>query len=221
MLQLRHPSKWAAILTECGVQMNTASKWAEAFSKELYGNALSAGEAELDDFLGQILHESAMLERTVESLNYKVDALLSLFGRTKRITTAQAMRLGRIDGRQMANQQEIANIVYGGEWGLKHLGNTEYGDGWKYRGRGPIQLTGRANYAAMQEASGFDLLDNPDQLATDPRAALRATILWWEKTLPDSLMGNLPAVTKRVNGGNVGLMERKRLTEAAARALAR
>lgn len=88
-----------------------------------------------------------------ESLNYSVEALRSKFG--NRISAADAARYGRT-AMQKANQEAIANIIYGGAWGKENLGNTQPGDGWKYKGRSLVQLTGRRNYAK------FDLEDNPD-----------------------------------------------------------
>lgn len=79
-----------------------------------------------------------------ENLNYSVDGLLKTFGR-HRISEADARRYGRAGGRP-ANQEAIANIIYGGEWGRVNLGNTQPGDGWRFRGGGLAQITGRANY---------------------------------------------------------------------------
>lgn len=217
-LKTRDPNAWIRVLRACGVAPATAAKWAPAFSMYLQGGALSAGDDELDDFLGQVLHECMLLERVEESLNYRADRLVAVFG-AHRITQAQANQYGRIDGKQIANQREIGNIVYGGAWGAQKLGNTEPGDGWRFRGRGPIQITGRANYKALGDALGLDLIGFPDRLL-EPEGGLRATIRWWEKNLPDAIMGNLPAVTKRVNGGDKGIEERRTITEAARRALA-
>jgi putative chitinase len=80
-----------------------------------------------------------------ESLNYSVDGLLKTFGR-HRISEADARRYGR-SGNRPADQRAIANIVYGGEWGAKNLGNTQPGDGWRFRGGGLPQTTGRRNFA--------------------------------------------------------------------------
>lgn len=82
----------------------------------------------------------------VESLNYSVDALIKKFSR-ERISAADAQRYGRNDATgQKANQQAIANCIYGGSWGLNKLGNTQPGDGWWFRGRSWPQLTGRRNF---------------------------------------------------------------------------
>jgi len=83
-------------------------------------------------FLAQIGHESNGLKSVTESLNYSVDGLLKTFSRS-RISEADAKKYGRT-ATQSANQQMIANTVYGGEWGLKNLGNSQQGDGFKFRG---------------------------------------------------------------------------------------
>lgn len=88
-----------------------------------------------------------------ENLNYSVASLVSKFG--NRISASDAAKYGRT-AMQKANQEAIANIIYGGEWGKKNLGNTQPGDGWKYRGRSLTQITGRRNYAK------FGLEENPE-----------------------------------------------------------
>ena len=99
----------------------------------------------------------------VESLNYSVSGL-QRFVRWARITRVDADRLGRKPGEpplSLARQRAIANIIYGGSWGKRNLGNTEVDDGWTYRGRGLSHVTGRRNYAVSGAALGIDLLGNP------------------------------------------------------------
>lgn len=108
-----------------------------------------------------------------ESLNYSPEGLLATFGR-HRISEADARRLGRMAGRP-ANQREIGNIIYGGEWGRKNLGNTQPNDGWLYRGGGMEHLTGRANFDRTGRAIGVDLLGNPD-LMLRPEIAVRSIV---------------------------------------------
>lgn len=98
-----------------------------------------------------------------ESLNYSVSGLMSTFSRA-RISKADCERYGRKDGKD-ANQVAIANCVYGGEWGKKNLGNINQGDGWLYRGRGYVQITGRANYEK------FGIGSNPDAALVSKDAA--------------------------------------------------
>jgi putative chitinase len=199
---------WQSILMKCGVRSTTAARWAPVFLAEL-GSAdeprLSAGAAELDDFLGQICHESGMLERVEENLNYSAERLMAVW--PKRFpTVGSAVAFAR-------NPEDLANKVYGGR-----LGNVDPGDGWRYRGRGLLQVTGRDNYAAVGKVLGLDLLADPGLLA-QPEIALRASIAWWEGNVPDSVMGDIVRVTKRVNGGTIGLQHRQEVTAKAGAAL--
>lgn len=221
-LRQRSQGDWLTVLLRCGVADATAHRWAPAFANLMQGDVLSLGEAELDDFLGQVLHECGMLERLTENLNYTAAALVAKF--PNRITRAEAQKYGRLENArgvvvQRANQEAIANTIYGGDWGRRKLGNTEPGDGWRFRGRGPIQVTGRYNYTEVGKAIGVDIVSSPDLLATDPNVSLAATIRWWERNLPDEVMHNLPEVTKRVNGGYTGIEARRSLTETARAAL--
>lgn len=205
-MKRRSTEQWRAVLLACGVAPTTAQAWAPAFVAEVVDGAFSAGEAELDDFLGQVLHESRLLERVEEDLYYRTPGRLMAVW-PSRFPTRES-ELG-----YLRNPQGLANKVYGGR-----MGNDLVGDGWRFRGRGLVMLTGRTNYAATGAAIGVDLVGNPDRMCV-PQTALRASIRWWERTLPDSVMDNLIAVTKRVNGGTVGLDERGLLTQRAKRAL--
>ena len=206
-MKTRPTLEWVRILKACAVQEAVAIYWAPAFAEVLRGNALSAGDAELDDFLGQLLHECRRLERTQEDLFYTTPG---------RLMAVWPNRFPTLDSTApyLRQPQALAERVYG-----LRLGNTQPGDGWRYRGRGPIMVTGKANYAALSAVLGIDLVEHPDRLL-EPQVGLRAAVRWWERSLPDALMGNLIAVTKRVNGGLTGLGERGAITAAAARALA-
>lgn len=164
-------------------------------------------------FCAQIAVESGGFTKVVESLNYREDKLVPLFG-SKRISEADARLFGRsVSGKRPANQNALANILYGGAWGKKNLGNTEPGDGWRFRGRGLKQITGRANYLAISmELYGDDrLLDHPEWLERNADAAWSAGAFWHLKNInviADT--DDVAAVTKRVNGGDNGLLDRKR-----------
>jgi putative chitinase len=159
-------------------------------------------------FLTQIGHESLSLSVLQESLNYSVQGLLALFSR-QRISAEQAQALGRIPGRP-ANQQAIANAVYGGEFGRRNLGNIRPGDGWLYRGRGPKQITGRANYRRASEDIYKDLrlLENPD-LLLQPEPGVLATFWFWDSHGMGRIL-DLEANTRRLNGGLNGIEDRQR-----------
>jgi len=123
-------------------------------------------KAHLAHFLGQVHHETGNFNNGRENMNYSVSALLSNFGR-HRISEVDARRFGRTSN-QPANQQAIANALYGGEWGRRNLGNTQPNDGWLFRGNGSIQLTGRANHQAFANAvQDQAIMTSPDLVTTD------------------------------------------------------
>ena len=161
-------------------------------------------------FLSQIGVESANLSTVVEVMNYSVEGLLRTFGR-HRISAADCERLGRKPGRP-ADRAGIANAVYGGEWGAKHLGNTEPGDGARFIGRGLKQLTGRDNYARCGKALGEDFLSQPERLVMPVNAALSAGWFWATNGLNEIAdRGDVVEMTLRVNGGRNGLVQRQAL----------
>lgn len=154
----------------------------------------------LAHWLGQMYVESAGFSVMAESLNYSVEGLLKTFGR-HRISEADARQFGRTANRP-ANQSALANILYGGEWGRKNLGNTGPGDGWEFRGSGFKQITGRAN----TEASGF----TPDELRTDPVKSAKAAADFFVRAgcVEPAGRDDVEAVTRKVNGGVNGLDDR-------------
>lgn len=196
------PRDWFSILMRLGVKRATAARWAPVFAEVIKPGTFSQNDSELDDFLGQILHESQHLERLEESLYYKTPGRLMAIWPSwfKSLADEKPYR---------ENPKGLAGKVYGGR-----MGNVNPGDGWKYRGRGLIQVTGRDNYAALELLLRLDLLSNPD-LLLQPAVALRASIAWWEGNVPDAIMGNVARVSKAVNGGTVGLAERVALTDKA------
>jgi putative chitinase len=158
-------------------------------------------------FIGQCAHESNNFNVLEEGLNYKAEALMKLFSRA-RISEEDCNKYGRT-AEHSANQSEIANCIYGGEWGKKNLGNTELGDGNKFHGRGLIQLTGRANYEKCGNSIGADLLSNPNVLCEPLYAVLSAGWFWSTKGLNQIAdTWDTVAITKKVNGGTIGLDDR-------------
>lgn len=201
---MRSVAEWQSILVQLGVQMAVAQAWAPYFAEVVIPENFSLGDEEIDDFLSQVLHESGRLETMEENLSYSVDGLLKTFSRS-RISEVDAKRYGRIPGVQKADKVMIANTLYGGDWGARNLGNTQPNDGWDFRGSGPIQVTGRGNFAALEKATGIPFTKYPDLLRKAGVEALRACIAWWEGHVPDSVMGNATKVRKSVNGGTLGL----------------
>ena len=161
-------------------------------------------------FLAQVGHESAGFTKTEEGLNYSENALTAMFG--TRITGAQANSYGR-NAAHPANQKMIANIIYANRNGN---GDVASGDGYRYRGRGLIQITGKANYTALTGQLSADVVANPDLLKEPMQAAMSAAA-WWKNHGLNELADtdDVTRITRVINGGTNGLEDRKsRLTKA-------
>jgi putative chitinase len=173
--------------------------WVNALSTVLpkYGITTPRRQAA---FIAQCGHESAGWSAFVENLNYSAKALNTVF--PKYFT-----RAGRSAEEYARNPEKIANVVYAGRMGN---GDIASGDGWRYRGRGPIQLTGRSNYAAFGNAAGVDVLKNPDLVQTNKEIGLMAALWFWNKNGLNELadVQDIKAITKRINGGYNGLEDR-------------
>lgn len=204
----RDTSDWLSVLLHLGVRVKVATVWAPIFAEVIGPDTFSMGEHELDDFLGQILHESLGLEKLEEDLYYTTTDRLMQVWPTRFKTAADARPYLR-------SPEALANRVYGGR-----LGNTKPGDGWRHRGSGLIQVTGADNYRAVQKATGIPVYDHPELLRVASAENLRCCIAWWEGNVPDGVMNCVPCVTKKVNGGKHGLAERERLTAEAGKRLA-
>lgn len=151
-------------------------------------------------FMAQIEHESG-LKPVSENLNYSAKGLSKTF--PKYFSTVKLAN-------EYANKpQLIANKVYANRMGN---GDEKSGDGWKYRGRGFIQVTGKNNYLVLSKDTRIDFVNNPDLLLEEPNAIISA--LWyWKKNKLNELAdnNNLEAITKAINGGYNGLEDRARL----------
>ena len=152
-------------------------------------------------FLSQAGHESGHFKVKVENLNYSQAGLRKVFPKYFP-DDATAFRYAR-------QPAAIANRVYGGRMGN---GNEQSGDGFKYRGRGYIQLTGKNNYIACGKDIGVDLIADPDYLLT-PSGAVQSAVWFWVKNGLNALADkkDVLAMTKRINGGTIGLAERQAL----------
>lgn len=151
-------------------------------------------------FVAQCGHESGGWRVFSENLNYSAKSLDAVFGK-------YFVRAGR-DANEYARQPEkIANVVYANRM---DNGDAESGDGWRYRGRGPIQLTGKANYAAFAADMDVDVLDNPDLVSEDKEVALMSAIWFWNKNKLNQYADSddIKTMTKRINGGYIGLEDR-------------
>ncbi len=162
----------------------------------------------LAHFLAQVLHESGGLTVTFENMSYSAPRIAQVFGvghHSAAVTPNEAARLA-------GNPAALAERVYGlGNPKMAHeLGNTAPGDGFKYRGGGILQTTGRANYRHAGQKCGADLEGSPDLVCTAAYALKPALTEWTEgdcNALADR--SDIRAITRKINGGYNGLASRQ------------
>ena len=157
-------------------------------------------------FIGQVAHESGGFKFLVENLNYRAEALQKIW--PKRFDSNKAQSCQR-------NPRMIANVVYSGRMGNRDEASD---DGWRFRGRGCIQLTGHANYFHAGQALGVDFVMEPDLVATPQYAMLTAGWFWDTHKLNQFADArDYKGMTKKINGGFIGLDDRiKHIEEALA-----
>ncbi|WP_080934264.1 peptidoglycan-binding protein [Xanthomonas albilineans] len=159
---------------------------------------------ELAAFMGQMQIESGGFSKMHESLNYKPDRLLKVFPGRNGIDTEDKAKSIVSGGPEV-----IANAIYGGNWGKDNLGNTEPGDGWRFHGRGYVQLTGRGNYARAEREIGLNLTRNPDLAADRDNAVNIALHYWSSRIVSRGHQLDVREATFDINGGYKHLPERK------------
>lgn len=153
----------------------------------------------LAHFFAQIEHESG-LKPISENLNYSANGLRRVF--KKYFTDLETIAYAR-------QPEKIANRVYANRM---ENGNEETGDGWKYRGRGFIQITGKSNYKELTNDTGIDYLNNPDLLLNEVDSMISALWFWNKRNLNKYAdQDNIKEITRRINGGYNGLLHRKKL----------
>ena len=148
--------------------------------------------------MAQVGHESGGLRFTVENLNYRADALTRVWPSRFPLGIAESYAM---------QPERIANRAYCDRMGN---GNEASGDGWKYRGRGLIQLTGADNYADFSLSADNEALSDPDSVAEPELAALSAGWFWSRNglnALADAK--DIVGMTRRINGGTNGLDDRQ------------
>ena len=156
-------------------------------------------------FFAQTAHETGGFKAFSENLNYSAQGLQGIFGK---------YFPGTLEESYARNPEKIANRVYADRMGN---GNEASGDGWKYRGRGALQLTGKANYEAFAKYLGKpEIVTNPDLVATT--YAFESAMFFFDKNklwdICDKGVSKdtILALTKRINGGTHGLADREEKT---------
>ena len=184
--------------------------WCEELNKALPKYDITTDQR-IAGFISQCAHESADFTAMSENLNYREETLNKdfprYFGPGKRNAAEYAK-----------NPEKIANYVYMDEFRTSKLGNTQPGDGWHFRGRGLKQLTGRDNYTRF--AKDYDMTAEEAAVWVETKEGALASALWfWNTNKLNAIAdtGSVPALTKKINGGDIGLADRQaRYTRAMA-----
>jgi len=202
-----------SLLTEAQLAaMITTNKEVAAWCEEL-NKALPKYDITTDQriagFISQCAHESMDFNAMSENLNYREETLNKVFPRYFGPGKRNAAEYAR-------NPEKIANYVYMDEFRTSKLGNVQPGDGWRFRGRGLKQLTGRDNYTRF--AKDYDMTAEEAAEWVETKEGALASALWfWNtnnlNTVADT--GSVPALTKKINGGDIGLADRQARYEKA------
>jgi putative chitinase len=194
------PITWAAVFRHMGATTHAAALGKAAAT---HMGSIASSPVRLAHWLGQMAHESGGFQKLVENLNYtSADTIARVW--PSRFTKTSAAAFVR-------NPEALANSVYSGR-----MGNVQPGDGWRFRGRGLVHLTGRENYQRAQTATGISLVSNPE-LAADPEIAVRLAVWYWNSKNLNIMADadNATALTRRINGGTIGLQDRITRTNRA------
>lgn len=195
------------------------AKWLEAVQKTCDEFEINTPQR-VASFIAQTAHESGGYTMLTENLNYRAATLaacwpnrFAVLGADKKPVKENGKLVPTGVANSIAGKPElIANLVYSSRMGN---GPAESGEGWKYRGRGLKQLTGKDNYTRCGTALGLDLVSNPD-LLLEPMAAARSAGWFWKSnnlsTFADA--GDIKGMTKKINGGFIGLEDREKRYKA-------
>lgn len=209
-------------IVAAGVKQATAEKWVDAVAAACQEFGIDTPQR-IAGFLSQCAHESGGFTMLQENLNYRAATMATVWptrfaerepdpknpGKTKAKKDAKGANIPNKFALALERKPEmIANVVYAGRMGN---GPTESGEGWLYRGRGLKQLTGKDNHRACSAGLGVDLVANPD-LLLEPVYAARSAAWFWAtnkcNTFADE--GNIEGLTKKINGGLIGIDDRKK-----------
>lgn len=201
-------------------KIKNPEKWLEAVEATCQEFEINTPER-IASFLAQTSHESGGYTMLSENLNYKAATLAACwpnrFAELGPDNKPKKDEKGKLIPTAVANSiagkpELIANLVYSSRMGN---GPAESGEGWKYRGRGLKQLTGKDNYTRCGNALGVDLVSNPD-LLLEPLYAARSAGWFWKANNLSAFAdaGDIKGMTKKINGGFIGLEQRQALYDA-------
>jgi len=190
-------------------KLHIGPQWVDALNETFNRFGINTPRQQAS-FIGQCGHECGNFRILEENLNYKAATLMKLW--PKRFPTLE------VASQYAGNPKKIANNVYSSRMGNR---DEASGDGYRFRGRGCIQLTGHANYFHAGQALGIDFVMEPDLVATPKYAALTAGWFWSTHGCNDlAEAANWVGLTKKINGGTIGLDDRVAHTNQALSVLA-
>jgi putative chitinase len=176
--------------------------WCDELNKALPKYDITT-DKRIAGFISQCAHESMDFNAMSENLNYREETLNKVFPRYFGPGKRNAAEYAK-------NPEKIANYVYMDEFRTSKLGNTQPGDGWRFRGRGLKQLTGRDNYTRF--AKDYNMTAEEAAVWVETKEGALASALWFwntNKLNPIADTGDVAALTKKINGGNIGLADRQ------------
>ena len=178
-------------------KLHIGEQWVDALN-ETFARFSILSPVQQASFIGQCGHECGNFKVLEENLNYRAETLMKLWA--KRFPTIE------IANEYARNPKKIANKVYASRMGNR---DESSGDGYRFRGRGCIQLTGHANYFHAGKACDVDFVMNPDLVATPKYAAMTAGWFWNTHKLNQYAdTRDFTMMTKKINGGTIGLNDR-------------
>ena len=178
-------------------ELHIGEEWVDALN-ETFTRFDISNPARQAAFIGQASHESGNFKTLNENLNYRAETLMRVW--PKRFPTLEFAK------QYEKNPKKIANSVYSNRMGNR---DEASGDGFRFRGRGLFQLTGHSNYFHAGKALGEDFVMNPDLVATPRYATLTAAFFWQTHKLNDYADArDYVTMTKKINGGTIGLQDR-------------
>jgi putative chitinase len=202
-------------LVAAGVSRELADRWLPHVQTALERFGITT-KRQVAGWIAQCAHESAGFKTLTENLNYSADTMAVVWP-TRFALLGPDKKPVKVKGKNQPNKfalalhrkpELIANTVYANRMAN---GNIESGDGWRYRGRGLKQLTGKDNYTRCGQGLGMDLVANPDLLLSPEGASMSAAWFWSvNKCGPIADSGDFVALTKKINGGTIGLEDRQR-----------
>jgi putative chitinase len=206
MLAFLDPQETADLLRAVAPACKQPDEWAPHLSTAMHRFGISNDLQFVAAFVAQLMVESQELNRVAENLNYSAERLCAVW--PKRFPTIDIAR------RYAHQPRELANYVYANRFGN---GPPESDDGFRFRGRGALQTTFRANYQKLQDVLGIPCVEHPELLEEKGSGSMAAAWYWWERRL-SFLAADLPTdddeadfltITRRINGGTHGLAARK------------